>query len=367
MAGLKPATTQQSLLLVFMNSHISPITAHGAPVISARFKVEPEDFVVREWLGFEPDGAGDFMLLTVRKRGANTLWVAKQLARFVNADPRDVGFAGLKDRQAVTEQAYTVPSKNLNPNEWIGFSGEGFEVIGATRQRRKLRRGAHKGNDFEIVLRDVQGDEQALLQRLQKVKDLGAPNYFGAQRFGHDRHNLVMADEWLVQGREIRDRVQRGFALSAARSLIFNAVLQARIEQGTWNQLLPGDLANLNGSNSVFAVTELDEVLRQRCTDFDVHPTGPLWGAGALQVTGATAELETHIGQHYAALTAGLAGAGLAQERRALRVWVRDLSWVRADSNLTLRFRLQRGAFATAVIAELLGTAVNEFGENEDG
>jgi tRNA pseudouridine13 synthase len=349
-----------------MNNPVTPMPAHGEPVITARFKVEPEDFVVREWLGFTADGEGDHMLLIVRKRGANTMWVAKQLGRFAKADGRDIGFAGLKDRQAVTEQAFTVPSKNLTPNDWIGFAGEGFEVIGATRQRRKLRRGAHKGNDFEIVLRDVEGDHEQLLLRLQQLKDSGAPNYFGAQRFGHDGFNLRMADDWLVQGNEIRDRVQRGFALSAARSLVFNAVLQARIEQGTWQQLLPGDLANLNGSNSVFAVAEVDDTLRQRCTEFDVHPTGPLWGAGELRVSGATAELETRIGEQYAALTAGLASAGLEHERRALRVWVQNLTWVQADSHLTLKFRLHRGAFATAVLAELLGSAANALGENED-
>lgn len=349
-----------------MNSPVSPTTVHGAPVISAHFKAEPEDFVVREWLGFEADGEGDHMLLTVRKRGANTLWVAKQLARFAKADVRDVGFAGLKDRQAVTEQAYTLPSKHLQPNDWIGFTGEGFEVMGAVRQRRKLRRGAHKGNDFEIVLRDVQGDRDALLQRLQQLKELGAPNYFGPQRFGHDGYNLRMADDWLVQGNEIRDRVQRGFALSAARSLIFNAVLQARIEHGTWQQLLPGDLANLNGSNSVFAVAAVDETLRRRCAEFDVHPTGPLWGSGALRVTGAIAELETRVGEQYVALATGLASAGLEQERRALRVWVQNLTWTLEESRLILKFRLHRGAFATAVLAELLGPAANALGENED-
>jgi tRNA pseudouridine13 synthase len=212
----------------------------------------------------------------------------------------------------------------------------------------------------------VQGDESALLERLQQIKDLGVPNYFGAQRFGHSGHNLVMADDWLVQGHEIRDRVQRGFALSAARSLLFNAVLQARVEQGTWNQLLPGDLANLNGSNSVFAVTEVDATLLQRCAEFDIHPTGPLWGAGELRVTGQVAALEIEVVGQHAALAQGLARVGLEQERRALRMKVGKFVWTLADSRLTLKFRLGRGAFATAVIAELLGTAANDFGENED-
>lgn len=345
---------------------IHPAHAHGAAVIAARFKVQPEDFVVREWLGFEPDGAGDHMLVTVRKRGANTLWVAKQLARFANADVRDVGFGGLKDRQAVTEQAFTVPSRDLQAINWLECRGEGYEVIAATRQRRKLRRGAHKGNDFEIVLRDVQGDAALLEQRLQLIQQQGVPNYFGTQRFGHDGHNLRMACDWLLDGHEIRDRHQRGFALSAARSALFNAVLQARVVDGTWNHLLPGDLANLNGSNSVFAVDALDTTLEQRCAEFDVHPTGPLHGTGESRLQGTPAALEAAVLSHFPQLCAGLLQVRMEAERRALRTWVRNLTWTHAGAQLILRFRLHRGAFATAVIAELLGEAAHEFGENED-
>ncbi|MGD9842667.1 MAG: tRNA pseudouridine(13) synthase TruD [Steroidobacteraceae bacterium] len=349
-----------------MQQFISPLPAHGAPVISARFKVQPEDFVVREWLGFEPDCAGDHMLLTVRKRGANTIWVAKQLAKFANVDARDVGFSGLKDRQAITEQAFTVPSRNLLPDAWLACKGEGFEVLAATQQRRKLKRGSHKGNDFEIILRDVQGDPVALEQRLQQIRQLGAPNYFGMQRFGHDGHNLQMAYDWLVEGQDIRDRHQRSFALSAARSALFNAVLQARVEQGSWNQLLAGDMANLNGSNSVFPVAELDATLQQRCADFDIHPSGPLWGVGESRLQGTPAALETQVLTQHPELAAGLLRTGVEHDRRALRIWVRNMTWTLEGAQLILRFRLHRGAFATAVIAELLGAAANAFGENED-
>jgi tRNA pseudouridine13 synthase len=67
--------------------------AHGGPAGRAQLRAAPEDFLVQEWLGWDADGAGDHLLLKVRKRGANTLWVAKQLARLGKIDPRDVGFA----------------------------------------------------------------------------------------------------------------------------------------------------------------------------------------------------------------------------------------------------------------------------------
>jgi len=341
-------------------------SAHGEPVIHARFKVEPEDFVVREWLGFEPDGDGDHMLVTVRKRGANTQWVARQLARFARCDARDVGFAGLKDRQAVTEQAYTVPSRQIEAAQWLGCTGEGFSVVAATRTRRKLKRGAHKGNDFEIILRELSGDVGRLRERLERIGQQGVPNYFGRQRFGIDGGNLVRARQWLIDGVELTDRVERGFALSAARSYLFNEVLAERIRQHTWNQLLVGDRANLDGSNSVFSVTEVDAVLQRRLEEFDVHATGPLWGNGELTTQGQTADLERQIASNHAALSAGLERTGLDQERRALRVCVRQFSWDLDLDSLTLRFRLTRGAFATAVLAELLGEGVNGFAEGDE-
>ena len=132
--------------------------AHGGPAGSARLRASPEDFVVREWLGFEADGEGDHLLLKVRKRGANTMWVAKQLAKIGKIHPRDIGFAGLKDRDAVAEQSFTVPARSAVGTSWAGVTGDGFEVLSADRQRRKLKRGALKGNDFVLVLREFAGD-----------------------------------------------------------------------------------------------------------------------------------------------------------------------------------------------------------------
>ena len=349
-----------------MTMAIDFVAAHGSPVISGQVKSQPEHFVVREWLGFAPDNEGDHMLVTVRKRGANTLWVAKQLANFAKVDGRDVGFAGLKDRHAVTEQAYTVPSRQLSPDDWLQCRGDEFEVIAAHRQRRKLKRGAHKGNEFEIVLTNVVGNDAALRERLEKIKQFGVPNYFGSQRFGRDGNNLLMARDWFETGKSIHDRHQRGFALSAARAYLFNCILQERILRGTWNQLVAGDVANLNGSNSVFVVDGVDDVLTRRCQEFDIHPTGALWGKGELRTSGVVKELEMQAAAAYSIFANGLIAAETEQERRALRIQVRSLEWNRENDRLILKFALNKGAFATVVIRELMGLSSGELGENEE-
>jgi len=347
--------------------------AHGGPVGSGALRMSPEDFVVREWLGFEADGEGDHWLLTVRKRGANTHWVAKQLAKLANVHPRDVGFAGLKDRNALTEQAFTVPVRSPIA-DWVRVAGDGFEVIGAQRHRRKLKRGALRGNDFEIMIRGFSGERSSLDARLATIAARGVPNYFGPQRFGHELGNLKRAFAMFAGDLRIDDRFERGFALSAARAHVFNAVLAQRVEMGTWDTVLEGEVVNLDGSQSIFVPETVDAALIDRCERLDIHPTGPLWGRGELQSralpdAGAASHsafglsvssartLEEAVAARHVVLCEGLARAGLEQERRALRLRVQALSHEWYGEDLMLRFRLTRGAFATTVLHELLTDA----------
>jgi tRNA pseudouridine13 synthase len=330
--------------------------AHGGPAGRAQLRATPEDFLVQEWVGWDADGDGDHLLLKVRKRGANTLWVAKQLARLGKIDPRDVGFAGLKDRDAVAEQSFTLPARSAMGESWVGATGEGFEVVGAARHRRKLKRGALKGNDFTITLRAFSGDPKLLEQRLQAIAAAGVPNYFGPQRFGRNGGNLRTALAWFSDGVAPADRWQRGFALSAARAAIFNAVVARRVGDGTWNRLLPGEVVNLDGSGSVFVADAIDAPLEERCAQLDIHPTGPMWGKPAA----AIAALEAEVAARHEVLARGLSSAGLEQERRALRIRVDRLEWTIAGEDVQLRFRLFRGAFATAVLHELIENAFDQ-------
>jgi len=327
--------------------------AHGAPVGRAILRATPEDFQVDEWLGFEADGNGDHMLLRVRKRSANTFWVAKQLARIADVHPRDVGYAGLKDRDAIAEQSFTVPLRSNVGEHWAGVSGEGFEVLSASRHRRKLKRGALKGNGFRIALREFQGDLVSLEERLRVIQARGVPNYFGPQRFGKESYNLTVARRWFSSGEPPQDRLQRGFAISAARSAVFNAVLAHRVEAGTWNRLMVGELANLNGTGSVFAVEAVDAVLEARCEQMDIHPSGPLWH-GDTTASADVGALERDIAARCSEFASGLGRIGLEPERRALRAKVNDLAWSIDSDAVTLSFRLNKGSFATAVLHELI-------------
>lgn len=327
---------------------LDPPRAHGAPLCAGRLRTEPEDFVVEEQLGFEPAGAGQHVLLRVRKRGANTHWIAGELARASGCAPRDVGYAGLKDRRAVATQWFTVPQSRLAPEDWVGIAGSEYQVLEAHRHSRKLPRGALAGNRFVIRVRGTAIDDAALASRLAAIEARGVPNYFGPQRFGRRGANL---DRMNGEVRALKP-AERGFVLSAARSLVFNAVAAERVADGSWERLEPGDLANLDGRASHFAVETVDETLATRCARLDIHPTGPLWGRGAPRSGGRVLELEQRVAAGLTVACDLVVRAGMEQERRSLRLAVRDLRWQREADAIVVEFRLGRGAYATAVLRE---------------
>ncbi len=332
---------------------LHPPRAHGAPLPPAELKSTPEDFHVEEQLSFVPSDAGPHWLLRVEKRTANTRWVAAELARLAGVPGFDVGYAGLKDRHAVAVQWFSVPGLATTAEFWTAVRTPEFKVLEARANTRKLRRGALSGNHFRIRLRNVTWSREQLDSKLDALRVHGAPNYFGSQRFGREGYNLDRVAAWLQSGAAPRGRAERGFALSAARSLIFNALLARRVEAGDWSQLAPGDLASLDGSGSHFAVAVVDDQLRERLNSFDVHPSGPLWGRGVPASLGQALQHELAVSHEFPAVTELLAAQGLSQERRALRSVVRNLSAEQECSTLTLSFSLGRGQFATAVLREI--------------
>jgi len=332
---------------------LDPPRAGGTPPAAGRLRDVPEDFRVEERLGFEADGGAAHTLLRVEKTDANTLFVARQLARAAGVRPPDVGFAGLKDRRAVALQWFSVPAKR-RPEEWSGFEGPGFRVCEALAHSRKLRRGALAGNRFVLTVRGLTGDREGLEAALRRVAAQGVPSYFGPQRFGREGGNLAAVAAWADGAPLPRDREQRAFWLSAARALLFNAVLATRVARGDWNRLLPGELVNLDGTGSVFLAAEVDETLRARCAAADVHPTGPLVGMGGMQPAGDAAGVEATALAPLAAVAEALTAAGVEAARRSLRTPVRARDWTLEGDVLTVAFELGRGAYATSVMREVL-------------
>ena len=341
-----------------LGCHIAPAElprAHGPAPARGRIKQQPEDFRVDEILGFEPEGEGPHVWLQIRKRDTNTQWLAGALARLAGVPKRDVGFAGLKDRAAVTSQWFSVPIEGRPEPDWEEMASSQVELLRITRHGKKIRRGIHKGNRFRLRVQDYEGDAEALHARVRALATGGVPNYFGAQRFGHDGGNITRAWEMLVVGKRVRDRHLRGLYLSAARSMLFNRVLARRVSEGSWCRAIPGEALMLDGSHSVFNQPQEDADIDARLAAMDLHPTGPMLGDGERIASGEALALEQSVLSGCAEWCGGLVGAGLKSARRALRVPLAELDVVVETSRrLTISFALPSGAYATMAVRELI-------------
>ncbi|MBA4502792.1 tRNA pseudouridine(13) synthase TruD [Marinobacterium marinum] len=324
---------------------------YGEPSAKAVLRTTADDFQVFERLPFEPDGEGEHLFLYIRKIGENTDWVARQLARFCQVSPRDVGYAGKKDRHAVAEQWFSVRVPIGRTFSWSLFGGDTIEVLKAERHSRKLRLGALSGNRFVIRLRQVT-DGAALAARIEQVRQ-GVPNYFGEQRFGREGGNLLKGQALLAGTLKERQRHKKGLYISALRSWLFNQLISARIDQGLWDSILPGDVLMLNGSQSCFMAGE-EADLPERLARGDLHLTGPMWGRGELMTRDEAQAFEIAALAPWQTIREGLEGLGLNQERRALRLLPRDLTAdEEAEGQWRLEFELPAGSFATSVLREL--------------
>ena len=319
---------------------ILPIWPHAYPATgaSATLKFVNEDFIVTELPLQLPCGEGEHVWLDIEKNGANTAFVAQHLAQVAGVEDSAVGYAGLKDRHAITRQWFSIHLPKGDTPDLTLLQHPEFKVLGQGRHVKKLRPGMLQGNRFRIVLRDVTGPRDAIEANLRAVASRGVPNYFGAQRFGHDGGNVELGRAMLAREIRVRHPKKKGIYLSAVRSFVFNEVLALRIAQGLWGQDLPGDVMDESG-----------------------RPTGPMWGRGRVGTTDAAQALEMGVAQRHAALCDGMEHAGLDQERRSLVALPLDMAWEwpQADQ-LVLAFALPAGNYATSVLDEIVQTTEPE-------
>lgn len=329
--------------------------ALGGPLDEGDYRATPEDFVVEEQLDFTPEGQGEHLWLWVEKRDLTTLELARRMAKACGVSPRDVGFSGMKDRVAVSRQWLSVhlPGRDepVDLTERLGSTP--VRLLERRRHPRKLKRGVHRSNRFILRVTGAIASNPALESHWQQLCAQGIPNYFGPQRFGSNGRNLLLASNLLARGWRKRDDRQ-GLMLSTARSYLFNQLLAQRVAAGNWATPLDGDVLMLDGSASQFSTDEVDDALRERAERLDVHPSGILWGVGQSLAQGKPACYERRLAEAHGTLCGGLERAGVRLARRALRVCLSAPELSPAEGGIKLSFALPRGAFATAVLRELI-------------
>lgn len=318
---------------------------------TALLKAECADFIVKEELGYTLSGDGEFVAVKVRKTDCNTLFVGEKLAKFAGVSERNMGYAGLKDRKAITEQWFCLHMPGQPTPDFSQFQLDGVEILAVTRHHRKIRTGSLDGNHFEILLRGAK-ETEALNARLDTLKVLGFPNYFTEQRFGRDGHNLTQALRWARGEITVKDRKKRSFYLSAARSEIFNLVVSERLRLQLAHQVLPGDILQLQGSHSWFQADEREDLnaLQVRLEKQDILLTAPLVGESLLSAS----ELENQVVEQHEALLKLMAQERMQAARRPILMHPQGLRWEFIDAGLKLFFYLPAGSYATALVRELV-------------
>ena len=335
--------------------------AHGGPATSAVIRTVPEDFVVTEVLGYEPTGEGEHAFLVVRKRNSNSEWVARQIAKLVGVKRMDVGFAGMKDRRAVTTQAFTVKVTGRDEPDWSLLNsdddGEQIEVVSVAQHQRKLKRGDLAGNHFVITLRQIEGEQAEIEQRLEQIRERGFPNYFGEQRFGFDGNNLQQAAKMFRREIKVKDRSKRGIYLSAVRSYLFNRLLMLRVEADNWDRVIDGDWVWTEEDPRGFTFDRSNTQHNELFEQGKLLSAGPLWGDGRPLTQGDAYQFEQKIAEQESLWIEGLRAARMDQSRRSLRVGLDDLQWKwDGIDRLTLEFTLPAGSYATSLLREFCNT-----------
>ena len=321
------------------------------PKQTALLKAECADFVVKENLGYSMAGDGEFVAVRVRKTDANTLFVGEKLTQFARISARNMSYAGLKDRRAVTEQWFSLQMPGKTTPDFGDFQLEGIEILEVTRHNRKIRTGSLDGNYFDILLRNAMETDD-LKVRLENLSKFGFPNYFTEQRFGWDGHNLTQALRWAKGEIQVKDRKKRSFYLSAARSEVFNLVVSERLKQGVANRVLPNDIVQLSGSHSWFVADEKEDlnVLQLRLEQGDLQLTAPLIGETAQPAC----SLENDIVQQHQDIANLMKQERLKPARRPLLMKPKDFNWQFEETGLRLKFYLPAGSYATALVRELV-------------
>ena len=332
----------------------TPLLTADLPGVGGHIKARPGDFFVQELPAVEPSGEGEHVLFEIRKTGLTTDEAVRRIARALRISPRDVGFAGLKDKHAVTQQVLS--ARGTTEANVMQLQAPDLGVLWAARHSRKLKRGASRGNRFAVKIRGADPLGVVKLRPILAVlKGRGVPNFFGPQRFGRSGDNVARGLALLRGEADVPPR-RRSILLSSVQSAVFNEVLARRLD--TLGEVSAGDVAYKHENGACFVVED-EAAERPRAQSFEISPTGPLPGPKLLAAREAQGELEAEVMREQGVANEDFAQfRGFSGERRPLRVVLADAQLAAGvdeyGPHVTAAFSLPPGSYATVVLRELM-------------
>jgi tRNA pseudouridine13 synthase len=329
-----------------------PFITPDLPGIGGTIKQTPAHFAVEEVPLYEPQDSGRHLYLRLRREGWTTRGVVGELAGIFAVNPSEIGLAGLKDKQAVVTQTFSLPLEELTPQEAADrLAGTPFTLLEARRHRNKLKRGHLLGNRFSIVVSDpAEGAVDAAGQVAQALAGRGLPNFFGSQRFGSEGDNAARGRA-ILEGKGSRRGWLAELMQSAYQGLLFNVWLAERIERGWFDRLLVGDWAKKTDTGGMFQVEDA-EVDTARLAAGELTPTGPIYGHRTRLAQGEPGRLEAEVLESAGLGEREFKRARLKGSRRAARLLINHIAISPDEEGLRLEFFMPKGAYATVLLRE---------------
>ena len=326
-----------------------PFVSCDLPGLGGRIKARPEHFAVEEIPLYEPCGQGEHLYLNIRRMGLSTRELVDDLSGRYGVPAASIGYAGLKDKEAVCTQSFSLAIALSEDEARAKSLGAPWELLSVKRHGNKLKVGHLLGNRFRIVLSEGQGSIAEAEAIIERLKFFGAPNYFGEQRFGRDGDNAAAGLALLKRGRPGKSWRDK-FLLSALQSFIYNHYLARRLEENLFLTVLDGEVCKKYATGGLF-VSEDGAVETERLLAGELSHTGPIFGAKMKSAQGPAAGLERKVLADLALTEAELAKAGVG-DRRLNRLLLPDLAVGESDEGLLFSFALPKGSYATSVMRE---------------
>ena len=330
-----------------------PFISDSVPGIGGVLRTEPEDFIVQELPAYEPSGEGEHLIIEITKRQITTQAIAGELARLLECPLDAVGFAGMKDRQAVTTQRFSVPA-DAAVDKLQECSAQ-VRILGL--HRNKIRKGHLLGNRFRIRVRQAHPDWKSRCQEIGSLlASRGFPNFYGPQRFGREGGNAAIGEKALKTGKLFGPKWRRWLMISALQSQLFNEYLCQRIADGLFSTALSGDVFGHLPRGGVFVSTAPEEE-QPRLDSFEISPMGPIYGYKMMKAKDRALRREEDL----------LAARGIDLEsfralkaegsRRRIRLRPENFYLETQDGDPLFCVDLPAGTYATVFLNEFMKTA----------